>query len=257
MKVIVGATADAVAEVVHGLIVEQLRAKPGTVFGLPTGGTPVPIYNKLVASFRAGRASWKSATTFNLDEYLGLGENHPASYAAFMRQHLFDHIDCPENQRHIPNGLAQDIAAEASEYERAIAAAGGMDFLLLGLGQNGHIGFNEPGSNFASRTRRVALTPSTLAANAQFFAPGDKPPDEAISMGIGTILEARTIVVAATGKAKADAVVRCIEGPRTTDVPGSALQSGGDVTFVVDEAAAAQLRTQLRCSADFRSTLVN
>jgi len=241
MEVIVKASADAAAEYVHDLMVEQLRAFPASVLGLPTGGTPLPVYARLVESYRAGRVSFKQATTFNLDEYIGLGSEHAASYATYMRHHLFDLVDCPAEQRHIPDGLTLDIAAEAAGYDQAIAAAGGMDFLLLGLGRNAHIGFNEPGSDFASRTRAVDLDPSTIAANAQYFGQGANPPSRALSMGIATILEARRIVVLATGASKAWAVRCMVRDTPTTDVPGSALQLAGNVTVVLDGAAASEL----------------
>jgi len=238
MKIIVRATADAVAEEVHALLVAHLQSQPRTVLGLPTGATPLPIYARLVDSCRAGGVSWGAVTTFNLDEYIGLGEAHPASYAAYMRRELFDHIDCPPSQRHIPDGLAFDADTESLAYEAAIAAAGGMDLMLLGLGRNGHIGFNEPGSDFASRTRPVDLTQSTLAANSTFFNLDEKQPSKAISMGIGTILEARRTIVVATGSAKAEAVQRSVQGAPTIEMPGSALQLASDVTFVLDQAAA-------------------
>lgn len=241
MEVIVKGSADAAAEYVHDRMVEQLSLLPASVLGLATGGTPLPVYARLVGSYRAGRVSFKQATTFNLDEYIGLGSDHAASYATYMRHYLFDLVDCPAERRHIPDGLAQDIAAEAAGYDRAIAAAGGMDLLLLGLGRNAHIGFNEPGSDFASRTRAVDLTPSTIAANAQYFGQGVNPPSRAISMGIGTILEARRIIILATGASKAEAVRRVVSDTPTTDAPGSALQLAGNVTVVLDPAAASEL----------------
>jgi glucosamine-6-phosphate deaminase len=241
MKIIVRATADAVADEVHALLMAHLQSQPTTVMGLPTGATPLPIYARLVDSYRAGRVSWKGVTTFNLDEYIGLGEAHPASYAAYMRRELFDHIDCPPAQRHIPNGMAFDADAESSAYEEAIAAAGGLDLMLLGLGRNGHIGFNEPGSDFASRTRPVDLTQSTLLANSTFFNLDEKQPTKAISMGIGTILEARRTIIVATGSTKAESVQRSIRGDPTIEMPGSALQLARDVTFVLDQAASSLL----------------
>lgn len=244
MQFIVKQTADAAADYVSRLIGEQLGANPRSVIGLPTGGTPVPVYARLVERFRAGGTSWKSATTFNLDEYIGLGPEHPASYAAYMRQHLFDHVDCPPDQRHIPNGLAPDIEEEASRYEATIVSAGGLDLLFLGLGRNAHIGFNEPGSGFDTRTRRVSLTASTLQANAPYFQPGQTQPSEAITMGIGTILEARKIVVLATGQSKAEAVRRMIEGAPDIEVPGSALQQAREVLVVLDADAASGLSGQ-------------
>jgi glucosamine-6-phosphate deaminase len=241
MQVIVEQTADAAAERVFRLIGEQLGAYPQSVIGLPTGGTPVPVYARLVESVRAGGTSWASATTFNLDEYIGLGPVHPASYAAYMGRHLFDQVDCPPARCHIPNGLAPDIEQETIRYDRAIAAAGGMDLMFLGLGRNAHIGFNEPGSGFNTRTRRVSLTASTLEANGPYFQADQRQPSEAITMGIGTILEARKIVVLATGHSKADAVQRMIEGPPNIAVPGSALQRASEVVVVVDADAASGL----------------
>lgn len=237
MEVVVLPTADAAVAYAHGLIVEHMKAKPSTVLGLPTGATPVGVYARLVESYRSGAVSWRSVTTFNLDEYWGLGEYHPASYAAYMRRVLFDHVDCPLRQRHIPNGRATDAVAEVRSYEASIDQSGGIDMMLLGLGRNAHIGFNEPGSSFTSRTRLVDLTPSTLAANKPHFPSGEEPPSQAISMGIATILQSRRIVVLATGEAKAEAVRRSISEEPNVEVPGSALQLAQDVTFVVDEAA--------------------
>ncbi|HTM78850.1 MAG TPA: glucosamine-6-phosphate deaminase [Devosia sp.] len=238
---IIRPTAEAAGAYVHDLMVSHLQQHPTTVLGLPTGATPLQVYAKLVESYRQGRISWQSVTTFNLDEYCGLGAEHPASYAAYMRQVLFDHVDCPVEKRHVPNGLADDAEREAAAYEAAIAVAGGIDLMLLGLGRNGHIGFNEPGSSFASRTRQVELAPSTIAANRAFFANGEAPPAQAISMGIQTILDARRIVVLATGASKAEAVRASVSGPPTEEIPGSALHLASNVSFVLDEAAASAL----------------
>ncbi|MET3899595.1 glucosamine-6-phosphate deaminase [Devosia sp. UYZn731] len=238
MEIVVRPTAEAAATYAHDLLVEHVRRQPTTVLGLPTGATPLPVYARLVQSHRTALFSMQSVTTFNLDEYYGLGLKHPASYTAYMSRALFDHVDCPASQRHIPNGLAADAQQEAADYEALIAAAGGIDFMLLGIGRNGHIGFNEPGSDFASRTRLVDLTPSTLAANAPFFADGETQPKQAISMGIGTILQARRIVVLATGASKAEAVRQSLEKPAKTAVPASALHLARDVTFVLDQACA-------------------
>ena len=234
MEVIVRPSALAAATFVHDLMVAHLHAQPRTVLGLPTGTSPKTVYAQLVESFRQGRISFRQATTFNLDEYQGLSPDHPASYAAYMASALFDHVDCPPGQHHIPNGLAADPKTESNAYEAAIAAAGGIDFMLVGLGRNAHIGFNEPGSPFDSRTRLVTLAPSTIAANAPFFAPGQQIPAQAISMGIATILAARRIVVLATGAAKAAAVRAVLTGPPDPAVPGSALQLARSVTVVLD-----------------------
>ncbi|WP_108398602.1 glucosamine-6-phosphate deaminase [Devosia submarina] len=242
MDVIVKASAEAVADFVHEQLLEHIKLSPASVLGLPTGGTPEPIYARLVESYRSGLVSWKDITTFNLDEYIGLGADHPGSYATYMRERLFDHVDGPAEHHHIPNGLAGDPAGEAAEYEGKIAAAGGIDLMLLGLGQNGHIGFNEPGSSFQSRTRAVDLTPSTIAANQRFFGAGELPPRKAISMGIGTILEARRIIVVATGEVKAVAVRRMLGEQKTPDLPASALQDGRNVMVVLDALAASEYR---------------
>jgi len=234
MEIVVKPTAEAAAAHAHDLLVAHLQAQPTSVLGLPTGATPLPVYALLVASYKAGLISLRAVTTFNLDEYFGLGVEHPASYAAYMRRVLFNHVDCPPAQRHIPNGLAPDAGREAEAYETAITASGGIDFMLLGLGRNGHIGFNEPGSDFASRTRLVDLTPSTLAANKPFFSDGETSPRKAISMGIATILGARKIVVLATGASKAEAVRASLAKPARTTVPGSALHLARDVTFILD-----------------------
>lgn len=237
MEIIVRPTAKAAASYVHDLVVAHLQAQPRTVLGLPTGTSPQWVYAQLVESYRKGLISWRQVTSFNLDEYHGLGADHPASYAAYMARHLFDHVDCPPAQQHIPDGLAADPVAESNGYETAIEAAGGIDLMLVGLGRNAHIGFNEPGSSFTSRTRLVTLAESTIEANAPFFEAGQSVPSQAISMGIGTILAARRIVVLATGAAKAAAVKASIEGPLDVAVPGSSLQGSADVTFVLDEAA--------------------
>lgn len=241
MTIVVEPSVEAVAAHVHDALVEHLQRTPRTVLGLPTGGTPIPVYARLVESYRAGRCSFKHATTFNLDEYIGLGAEHPASYAAYMRENLFDHVDCSVGQYHILDGLAEDVEAECAAYENAMAASGGLELVLLGIGQNAHIGFNEPGSDFHARTRAVDLAPSTVAANARYFREGQQPPTKALSMGIGTILEARRIIVMATGSSKAKAVRRMMTEAPSRDVPASALQFATDVTIVLDPAAAAEL----------------
>jgi glucosamine-6-phosphate deaminase len=237
LEVVVRPNAAAAASYVHDLLVAHLTDQRRTVLGLPTGTSPLAVYAQLVESVRRGRISFSGATTFNLDEYYGLGANHPASYAAYMARALFDHVDCPLGQHHIPDGLTTDPLAESSAYEAAIAAAGGIDFMLVGLGRNAHIGFNEPGSSFDSRTRLVTLSPSTIAANAPFFEPGQTIPTQAISMGIATITAARRIVLLATGAAKAAAVQAVLNGPMDTAVPGSALQRAASVTVVLDREA--------------------
>jgi len=246
MQIRVVAQAASVAEGVAREIVRQLIAKPASVLGLATGATPEPLYRKLVEVCRRGEVSFARVTTFNLDEYLGLGPDHPASYHYYMEQHLFGHVDIDRGRIHIPNGLAEDPEEECRQYEEALRQAGYPDLQILGLGRNGHIGFNEPGTPFGSLTHRVRLTESTREANRRFFPPGEEPPEEAITMGIRSIMQARRILILATGEAKAEAVAKAILGPVTEEVPASVLQLHPNVTWWVDEAAARLLEPDLR-----------
>lgn len=229
-------TPEAVAAAVATHMAEALRAKPSLTLGLATGKTFVPIYGALVDIHRATGLSFAEASSFNLDEYIGLPEGHPASFRRYMEDNFFSHVDLLADRALLPNGAGEAAAASAG-YEAAISARGGIDLQLLGIGRNGHIGFNEPGSAFDSRTRVVKLTPSTIAANTSDFPPGEVPPPEAITMGIGTILDARSIVMVATGAAKAEALSRAFFAPPDVDCPASALQRHGHVTVFCDEAA--------------------
>jgi glucosamine-6-phosphate deaminase len=222
------------------LLIAALHGDGGTTLGLATGATMIPVYEALVAAYQADEVTFRDTITFNLDEYVGLGPDQPGSFHRFMRRHLFDHVDIAPALTHVPNGLAEDIAAEAARYEAEIEAAGGIELQILGIGANGHIGFNEPGSAFSSRTREVMLDEATRAANAGSFA-GRAVPERAITMGIATILEARCIVLLATGREKAAAIAAAIEGPLTTDCPASALRLHRDVHVICDEAAAGKL----------------
>ena len=223
------------------MIAEAIRDNPEIVLGLATGGTPIGVYRQLVRMHREQSLDFSGVTTFNLDEYVGLGPEHPQSYRTFMQEHLFDHVNLVSAKTHVPDGLAQDIAAYAQAYEDQIRAAGGIDLQLLGIGDNGHIAFNEPGSPGNSRTRRVDLTEETIQANSRFFSSADEVPRHAITMGIGTILEAKRIILMATGERKADAVEHAIQGPIDAMSPASQLQRNRQVTFVLDTAAAARL----------------
>lgn len=219
-----------------------LSANPRLVLGLPTGRTPIPLYAELVALCEAGAADFRKATTFNLDEFVGVSPQDPRSYRAFMHRHLFDHINLPARRIHFLNGEAEDAALECARYERQIAAAGGLDLLLLGLGANGHIGFNEPGRSLIAATHRTRLTATTRRANAALF--NNRLPDVprgALSMGMATILHARRIVLLATGAAKAATVRRLARGPITPSLPASFLQLHRSVEVWVDDAAAAEL----------------
>lgn len=239
MEIHVLPDAEAAAKAVAAHIAARVVAGEAHVLGLATGRSPIRIYADLVARVQAGSLSLAGVKSFNLDEYLGLGAADTTSFRSYMEQHLFSRVALAE--AHVPDGLARDPQAEALAYERAIAAAGGIDLQLLGIGQNGHIGFNEPGSDLASRTRVVKLTASTLAANAPDFGPGQSVPPEALTMGIGTIMEAREIVLIATGAAKAAALVAALKGPVSPDCPASALQGHAAVHVFADPAAAARL----------------
>ena len=215
-----------------------LRKKPSAVLGLATGGTPLPLYRELIRMHREEGLDFSHCTMFNLDEYVGLGAVHPASYRHFMQEHLFAALNIPPEHIRIPDGLAADIPA----YEQAIVEAGGIDAQILGIGGDGHIGFNEPTSSLGSRTRLKTLTARTREDNARFFASPGEVPHHVITMGIGTILDARSIVLLAFGEAKAEAVAAMVEGPVTAMVPASALQMHPVVKVLLDEPAASKLK---------------
>lgn len=241
MHLEVFASADEAAARVVEMLVNRLTTKPTTVLGLPTGATPLPVYKLLIQAIDRRQCTLGQATIFNLDEYFGVGPDDPRSYAHYMRAALFDHVNHRSDRINIPNGLAEDPRAESSRYEAAISAAGGIDLMLLGLGRNGHIGFNEPGSPAMSRTRLVALTDNTLSANARYFRPDAPAPRSAITMGIATILSARQIVLLVTGQSKAEALRQTLEDPVSMQMPSSALQLHNDVVVVADSGAASKL----------------
>jgi len=219
-----------------------VRSKPRAVLGLATGSTPLAFYGELAAMREREHLDFSEITTFNLDEYAGLGPDHPQSYAHFMNEHFFSRINIAPWRIHIPDGLATDIPAHCEAYEAAIREAGGIDLQLLGLGSDGHIGFNEPGSSLGSRTRIKTLTERTIRDNARFFPSPADVPRHVITMGVGTILDAHRCLVLAFGKAKAAAVAAMVEGPITADVPASALQFHARCALLVDEEAATKLK---------------
>ncbi|PZO65531.1 MAG: glucosamine-6-phosphate deaminase [Paracoccus denitrificans] len=221
-----------------GLIADQVRAKPASVLGLATGGTMERVYDALTS---AEDVDFAGVTTFNLDEYVGLSPGDPQSYHAYMQRHLFDRVPAPFHRTHIPRGDVANLMAEAAAYEAAIHAAGGIDLQLLGIGTNGHIGFNEPDSPFDTRTRVVTLSDATRTANSRYFNSLDAVPTQAVTMGIATILSAKRIVLLAVGSGKAGAVQRMIEGSISPDCPASSLQRHHDVHVILDQAAAALL----------------
>ncbi|MDD3584298.1 MAG: glucosamine-6-phosphate deaminase, partial [Kiritimatiellae bacterium] len=222
------------------MITEAVRKRPETVLGLATGSTPTLLYKALIQAHRDG-LDFSRVRTFNLDEYHGLAPDHPQSYRRFMEEQLFNHLNLDLANTHVPDGLAKDVAAHCAAYEAEIKAAGGIDIQVLGIGSNGHIGFNEPASSLVSRTRLVALTQQTISDNARFFDAADEVPRHAISMGIGTILEAKRCIMLCFGEHKAKAVRAAIEGGVSQFTPASALQMHPDTTVFLDEAAAADL----------------
>ena len=238
MKKVVFETGKAAAASVADTIIALLQRKPNAVLGLATGATMEPVYEALIAAYREGQVSFAQAKTFNLDEYLGLPASHASSYRSTMNTLLFDHVDIDRAATQVPDGMAADREAAAQAYEHAIRAAGGIDLQLLGIGRNGHIGFNEPGTRADSLTSVVKLHPSTIEANRHFFA-DEAVPDKAITMGIGTILQAEKIVVLATGAAKTSAVANAFSGAFHADCPASALNSHGNVIWYLDKAAVA------------------
>ena len=225
--------ADILASVVH--------LNPACVLGLATGSTPVGTYKELIAKYNAGELSFAEVHTVNLDEYKGLAGTHDQSYRYFMQDNLFDHIDVKPENTNVPDGLAEDAEAECARYDELVASLGYADIQLLGLGHNGHIGFNEPDSAYTKPTHVVDLTQSTIDANARFFASADDVPRQALTMGMGCIMAAKKVLLVANGAGKADAIYKMICGPITPECPASILQLHPDVTVVVDEAAAAKL----------------
>ena len=224
------------------LIAAQLIVDPASTLGLATGSTPIGLYADLVEDFQADRISFEQVTTFNLDEYRGLSPEHDQSYRYFMQKNLFDHVDIDPEATSVPDGANPDAEAACESYELAISEAGGIDLQLLGLGHNGHIGFNEPTSSFSSRTRVKTLTQQTRDDNARFFAEGEAVPTHCVTQGLGTIMDAHAIVLVATGEHKADAIAAMVEGPVSASCPASILQFHPKTLIVVDEAAGAKLR---------------
>jgi|YelNatPaOPRAMG01_1025707.scaffolds.fasta_scaffold117398_1 glucosamine-6-phosphate deaminase len=242
MRIVITRNYDEISKKAAKIIAEQIRRKPDSVLGLPTGSTPLGVYNELIRMHKEENLDFSKVTTFNLDEYYGLGPDHPQSYHYFMFSNFFNHVNIDQNKIHIPDGLAKDIEAYCREYEEGIEKVGGIDLQLLGIGRNGHIGFNEPGSSLASRTRLAALSEETVKDNARFFQREEEVPRLVITMGCGTIMEARKILLLASGSDKADAIAATIEGPVTSQVPASILQMHPDATIIIDEEAAWKLK---------------
>jgi glucosamine-6-phosphate deaminase len=227
------------------IVANAVRRKPALRLGLATGSTPLGMYKELVRLHREDALDFSRVVTFNLDEYLGLPATHPQSFQHFMLKHFFSQINVAPGNIHMPDGsIRGDYDQYCRSYEQSIRDAGGIDLQVLGIGRNGHIGFNEPTSSLGSRTRLKVLSQETIADNQKFFGPGEEIPQCAITMGIGTILEAKRILLLASGASKAAAVAQAIEGPVTASVTASALQLHPDVTFIVDQAAGSLLKQQ-------------
>lgn len=223
------------------IISAQVIMKPNCVLGLATGSTPIGTYDQLVEWYNKGDLDFSEVTTVNLDEYKGLPRTNDQSYYYFMHQHLFDRVNIDPERTNVPNGMEPDAEKECGRYEELIRSLGGVDLQLLGLGHNGHIGFNEPGEAFEKETHCVDLTESTIEANKRFFASADDVPKQAYTMGIKTIMQAKKILIVVNGENKADIVERAFFGPVTPEVPVSILQLHNDVTLVGDEAALAKI----------------
>jgi len=241
MQVLLLDSSQTVARRAADAVCRQIERKPDSVLGLATGGTPLALYGELIRRHQAGQVSFKDVTTFNLDEYVGLASEHPRSYRAFMQSHLFNHIDIDPERTHLPDGLAANPLAEGADYEAKIEAAGGIDLQVLGIGRDGHIAFNMPTSSLVSRTRIKTLTNDTLEDNQRFFKTDEFQPHLALTMGIGTILDARHIVLLATGFSKSSAIADMVEGPVSALCPASALQMHNKVQVLIDNEAAANL----------------
>ena len=219
------------------IITSLVQTKPDAVLGLATGSTPIGLYKEIIRSHNRGMVSFKRASTFNLDEYVGLRPDHSQSYRHYMNEQLFDHIDIPQERIHIPNGAEGDPQAECARYDSLLAAAGRIDLQLLGLGHNGHIGFNEPDRSLVSGTHVVRLAEETRDANARFFESKDAVPTHAITMGVGTILQAKMVLLVVKGADKADIVHRALTGDITTECPASLLQLHPHLVVVLDAEA--------------------
>ncbi|WP_285039921.1 glucosamine-6-phosphate deaminase [Plantibacter sp. lyk4-40-MEA-4] len=242
MEIIILPDAAEVGRVAGAKIASIVAGRPQAVIGLATGSSPQGIYKELARRVQEDSLSFTEARGFALDEYVGIPADHPESYASVITREVVAPLGFEPSRVRVPDGRAADLAAAAKEYDRAIAEAGGIDVQILGIGSNGHIGFNEPTSSFASRTRIKTLAPKTRQDNARFFDSPDQVPTHCMTQGLGTILEARELVLVAQGAGKADAVAAAVEGPLSAFVPGSALQLHEHATVVIDEAAASGLR---------------
>lgn len=241
MEVLIFPDALALAKKSADLVESQIQTYPDSVIGLATGSTPLGLYEQLISRHEESGLSFSKIRTFNLDEYVGIPSDHPQSYRTFMDENLFDRINIDKSNTQVPDGMAENPLEVGPEYEKMIEAAGGIDLQILGVGTDGHIGFNEPTSSLGSITRVKTLTQQTMADNSRFFEPDEFQPKLAITMGMKTILDARRILLLAHGENKAEAVRDMIEGPLSAFCPASALQLHQRTTILIDEAAASKL----------------
>lgn len=237
MKIVVCENYEAMSKVGADIIAQLLKDKPTCVLGLATGSTPVGMYTELAKMNAAGEISFKDVTSYNLDEYYPLAPTHDQSYRYFMNKNLFDKVDIDKEKTHVPDGLAEDPATMGAAYDAAIEAAGGIDLQVLGLGPNGHIAFNEPEDELYAGTHLTGLTESTIKANSRFFESIEDVPTQAVTMGIGSIMKAKKIIVLASGKGKHAVIEKMLSGRITTQCPGTLLLAHADVTLIVDKDA--------------------
>lgn len=242
MEIIIQKTAEEGSAVGGRIVANLIKSDPQAVLGLATGSTPVQLYREMIKWHKEQRLDFSQVTTFNLDEYVGLAADHHASYHRFMQENLFNEINVPTENIHIPDGTAKNIPAFCAQYDSEIATAGGIDLQVLGIGSDGHLGFNEPTSSFASRTRIKTLDEQTVADNQRFFKESEEVPRHVITMGLCSIMEARTCLLLAFGENKADAVAEMVEGSISSMVPATILQFHRDARIILDEAAASKLQ---------------
>ena len=237
MRVYIGKNYDEMSRIAANVLSAQVTMKPDCVLGLATGSTPIGTYKVLIERCANGDLDFSQVKSINLDEYVGLSGEHDQSYRYFMNNNLFNHINIDKANTNVPNGLAEDVDAECERYNNVINTLGPIDIQVLGMGHNGHIGFNEPDDHFPLETHKVDLAQSTIDANARFFASADEVPRQALTMGIKTIMQAKKVLVVVSGKDKAEIVKKAFTGPVTPQVPASILQMHPDFTLVADEAA--------------------
>ena len=242
MKLIITKNYEELSKVAANEMANVVKNNPSAILGLATGGSPIGMYKELIRMNKAGEIDFSKVTTVNLDEYIGLSGDHPQSYRYFMNDNLFNHINIDKKNSYVPTGLAENVEEECKNYDNKIAELGGTDVQLLGIGNNGHIAFNEPDENLVSGTHLTNLTQDTIEANARFFDSIDEVPKTALTMGLGGIMKSKKIIVIASGESKAEAVKEMVSGKISTKMPASMLQMHRDVTVIIDEDAAKLLQ---------------